>query len=316
MTINFKIKFGGEYRLQVFDADMVEKTDTGFFDNIITDAFFNTILAAGGGAPNTQFNYCGVGSGSATPMASNTSITQLGARVGQFSANTTNSGMVNTTVIQYRFTVGAIVGTIAEVGLFLGSTGGSTNSRALIKDGVGAPTTITLLATDTLYITWRATCTVPSTDVSGVLSVSGVNYNYVMRPCNITAGLPSSSAQNVHVVCNSRPVSQLLSLGYIGALATQTLGAVTSRPSGTGFFGSIGTTGTYTNGTFTMVATYTLLPAQGNTGSGIGSLMLCDGGVVTGSGYQISFAAVTGGGTIPKDSTKTFTLVVTYTFGR
>lgn len=325
MNIEIGLKFKAQYRIQVFGAGSdplkndAPRIDTGFFDNILTDSLFNSWIGGTSTTMDSCVSYCGVGSGSSTPAANNTTITQIGTRATRFSRTTSNSSLTNTATCQYRFSAGQIVGTIAEVALFTNSTGGNTNTRALIKDSGGTPTTITLTSADTLYITWRCSCTIPSSDLTGTLSISGVSYNYSMRPCNFTATIGGGSISNIFIPTandGSMGASSGFGLGYMGAYATQTLGSNTSSPAGTGFFSSQGSVGSYTTGSLARTITYTLTPSQGNTGSGIGSLIFASVAGSSGAGFQVSIAAVSGGGTIPKDNTKTFVLPVTYTFGR
>ena len=309
-SINVDIKLSGEYRLEVFGADGELKTDTGFFKNILTNGFFDGFVG-GSSSSGNFFSYCGVGSGTAAATAADTTITQVGSRQGTTSDLTfTESSRVITMARKFQFAASAIIGTIAEVGIFTTSTAGTLTSRTRIKDTGGTPTTITLISGDTLYVTYRLTATAPTSDVSSTCSISGVTYNYVLRPALLTNALNGNG--NFWAIVTNTQAN--LGLGSAYARASQTLGAYTSVPTGTSFATSTVALSTYTSGTFTRTFTYSFSVSQGNTGSGIGSIVFS--GLSESGGWQCSFANASGGATIPKDATKTFTIPLVLTFSR
>ena len=321
-------KFNGELSFQVWGAESLDKDgtplpgavpkqETPFQPQIITDAFFETWLN-GGSASNVLFGYCGVGNGTTAATAADTTISQVGTRfalfTGDYAYSTTGSTITQT--VGFRTTQGQIIGTISEVGLFSASTGGQTMMRSLIKDGGGTPTTLTLTSMDFLYVRWRVTSTVNLSDVTGTVSIGGVSYNYTLRP-SYWNSLPSVGYTTTHIFlpCSHNSVAGYLAVSACEAFSTQTLGSVTSKPGGSVYVGTAFSTNTYTASSKQRKLTYKWDITQGNTGSGIGSVAV-HSSVFGNVGYQISFAAVSGGATIPKDNTKEFTIGITFSFGR
>ncbi len=330
MTIEIKNKVSGELRFTVYRPEDIDpngnpigsakpKLDTGFNPQLITDFFFDQWVGGSGTATAlTSFIQCGTGT--ATPSASDVSITPLGPRAGIFSRNYSTSSNEITCTTEFRFAQGAVIGTVSEVGVFASSTGGSTTMRSLIKDLAGIPTTITLTSIDYLYITWRVKSTVSLSDQIGTITIGGVNYNYTIRPCT----------WNSNVSIGSNFFSPLNSLGYSDATSTamfytvvygtQTLGSVTGQPSEEAGFSYLPSTAlslaSYTSGSKQRKLTWFFADSQANIVGGIGSIMVFINSPANGGGYQVSFSAVSGGGKIPKDNTKTFTFSLTFTWSR
>lgn len=306
-----EVKLKGEYKLQVLGQDGNIKVDTDWFDNVITvaalDAWCQTT------AMNNLSGFCGVGTGTATPASSDVGITgQIGSRAARFSNGNNVVGLVNTVTQQYNFPVSGVIGTISEVGIFSASTGGILLSRTLIK-AAGTPTTITLVSGDTLYVIWRCTMTAPA-DVTGTTTIGGVSYNYTLRPSKFTTSTTSAYGLWAGSVGINSSGSDAFNLHICAACSTQTLGAVTGEPAGTSYPTATYAASAYTPGTFTRTFTYTFAVGEGNAPGGIGSLIFhgnTSGAVYC--GFQASFSAVSGGASIPKDGTKTFTIPLTVT---
>lgn len=159
----------GQFRMVVSEDAAGErvKHDTGFFDNLITDVGMNRV-----GTVNTDsvtsigsFNsLCGrfvVGSGSTTPAFTDTALV---APVAFASANPVldsesssyTRGWYEITV-HHQFGQGEAAGNLSEIGIQHTGLSGPLWSRALILDGAGNPTTITVLPDDflTCYYTLR-----------------------------------------------------------------------------------------------------------------------------------------------------------------
>lgn len=322
-------KFNGELSFQVWDASSLDmhgdplpgalpKQETPFQPQIITDAFFESWLNGTDISRHGSFFHCAMGNGAVAATAADTTISQVSTRFGVYSPGSLYSIGANTITqtSEYRSTQGQIVGTVSEVGLFKNSTGGQTMMRSLIKDAGGAPTTLTLTSMDFIYVKWRVTATVNTSDVTGVVSIGGTNYNYTLRPSFWTNGLANGYETSNVFAPSASPTSVDSYFGFSSALcfATQTLGSITSLPGGTAFSGAPVSTNSYTAGTKQRKMTYKWNITQGNTGSGIGSVYLGSGNYA--GGYQIAFAATSDGATIPKDNTKEFTLGVTFSYGR
>ena len=143
----------GYFTLQRRNANDELIEEIGEFPNIVLDTGLDRM------AQGAWLGACAVGT-------SNTPPTESDSALGNAVARTTNmTGIVtsvqNTTLPYYqevrqtyRFAMGAAAGTLAEVGVGWGtaSTGGDLFDRALIKDTLGNPTTITILSNEFLDV--------------------------------------------------------------------------------------------------------------------------------------------------------------------
>lgn len=159
----------GQFRMVVSEDAAGErvKHDTGFFDNLITDVGMNRV-----GTVNTPsissiaaFRLlCGrfvVGSGSAAPAFTDTALVAPVAfasadPVLDSESSSYTRGWYEITV-RHQFGQGQAAGNLSEIGIQHTSASGPLWSRALILDGAGNPTTITVLAEEflTCYYTLR-----------------------------------------------------------------------------------------------------------------------------------------------------------------
>lgn len=325
MQINTKLQ--GELRFRVFSSEdmnpdgtlkesSVPKLDTGFNSQLLTDAFFDAYCGGvGSGDGLTTFLQCGTGT--AAPSPSDVSITALGPRQSLFSRNWSTSSNEMLCTTEYRFAQGAVVGTVAEVGCFQNGSGGSAMMRSLIKDVGGTPTTITLTSIDYLYVTWRVKATISLSDQTGTISIGGVDYNYTLRPCNWNAG--ATGGFGIFSPLNTRSFSTGSATGLIGlsAFGSQTLAAVTSAPtSGVNLAPANPTLAAYVGGSKERRLTWSIADSQANIVGGIGAVKVDGSSPEPTGGYQISFSAVSGGGKIPKDNTKTFSFSLLFTWSR
>jgi len=232
-----------------------------WFPNLITDNGLDLI-----GSSGSYLAYCQVGSGSATPANGNTS---LGARIaGTNDIDATVTGAASSAPYfgwrrnTYRFAVGVAEGNIAEVGISP-QTNGNLFSRALILDGYGAPTTITVLADEVLDVTYELRCYAPSVDWSDTVTISGVDYAIVGRAANANSvifwGFESDGTNNVVSACNV----------YNGAI-----GSVTSTPSGTTGGYSTVSNAAYSASSLLKEATISWALGAGNLSGGISAILV------------------------------------------
>ena len=276
-------------------------------------------LAAG------MFKNCSVGSSNTAPAAGQTLlISPLGFVT---SASATHSGPTafpgatpyNEYSVQYDFAVGAIVGNVAEIGIGPGTYNvTSLFSRALVLDGGGSPTVVSVLVTESLRVTYYLRNYIITTDTAGVVTIGGINYNYNIRAAAwndftmpitpFPGGWNSVSGQ----LGNSNIFRAQLNFGGTGigaptvapiaAFSTQTLNTIDLLPANTG--GSVGC-GTnsiqaYTTGQYYRdnIITIGLTEANSLTG-GIGSIVY--GGSF--GMYQMSFTPK-----LPKTALNAFAL--------
>ena len=313
-TIELKSELEGIIKLEVIKEDRTLKEAEGLnvpFYNLITDSGLDmlgngyAITGGGGGA----FRYCRVGTGSAPPSVSDTSLAaQVGVAGG--SATSENSVQYGTAPyysqhqVVYTFAVGGVSGNLTEIGFFSSASGGSMWSRALIKDSGGNPTTLTLLTTEQLKVTYTVIRYIP-TSLTGSFTLntngtpSTINYNII--PANISN--TSSAWREGKVVCNTGE--------SIYSYENTTLGSITSSPSGSPLQASV-TVSPYALGSFVSNLTVNV-PASGyNFTTGIGSLAFFgsqSGGSYT--GYQCSFSSK-----IMKTSSQTLAIGIRLSWGR
>lgn len=285
-SVNIPLGLKGWYKIEAVRPDGTRRLLADWFPNLITDLGLDLI---GNSSPLT---YCVVGSGNATPTFADTALQSLvGQTTSLISQNFTAASSspyfgTNTTV--YNFPAGTATGNLAEVGVGDGPT--SLFSRALILDGMGSPTTITVLFDESLYVTYQLNQYVPLTDVTGTVSINAVSYNYTLRAAN--ANQTSWAYRNGD------------NGGILNAqIFSSTIGAITSSPAGTSASDDSVNNTAYSTGSFTLQGTATWQIATGNFG-GVKSAMATFGTSFGCRGqFQVQFNNV-----IPKDASHVLTL--------
>lgn len=296
-------RFGvrGRYKLEAVNVGDGRRRFLADFPNLITDVGLERIAVAS--SPNYLQN-CYVGSGNTAPAFGDTALVALVASTATLQASTLtmqpSSPYFSTRANTYRFAQGAAAGNLAEIGI--GNTSTNLFSRALILDGVGAPTTITVLSTEFLDCTYTFECIVPLTDVTGSVTIAAVSYAYTLRAANSTAGNVWGSS-----AAGTPATPQGLSV-YSGAI-----GAITSSPGGTISNNDSAVVAAYTPGSHVLQITGTWGLNSANFGAGgITAALLSTSNSVNGLGqYQWSFTPF-----IPKDATKILTLTATNAWAR
>lgn len=134
--------------------------------NLILDGFFTRWLS--GSLINSGWRFF-VGSGTTPPANGNTQLESLIGSVSDVATVNTNSNafespdyIASSTAVA-SWPVGAIVGNISEVGANLRNSTATNalDSRALIVDGVGDPTTISITASDQLIVSYTLRYRIP-----------------------------------------------------------------------------------------------------------------------------------------------------------
>ena len=177
-------KVEGCYRLTVMKGGKVTK-QTEWFKNLITTQGLNYM-----GTNSTWLTACQVGTSNTAPANSDTA---LGARV---AGTTTLASATSSTVSgsspyyikilkTFGFAEGVAEGVLAEVGVGTSTTGSTLFSRTLIVDGVGDPTTITVLADETLNVEYEFRLYAPLVDVTGTITLDSVSYATTVRALNV-----------------------------------------------------------------------------------------------------------------------------------
>lgn len=308
--IEIKSELEGIIKLEVIREDGTLKEAAGLnvpFKNLITNAGLDYV--AGNSAINNCINYCRVGTGSTPPAVTDTT---LAAKTGTASPQGSQTNSVQTTTLPYysqhvrvyTFGVGAVSGNLTEIGFFSSASTGTMWSRALIKDSGGNPTTLTLLATEQLKVTYTVIRYLPAT-VTGsfTLNTNGVNstINYTLTPANISSSGPWYESRTSATTM------------YIGCYETDVLGAVTSRPSGAVSPSSTASASTYISGTYQQTFAPTFAISDANFTTGIGSIIFWVGSTYGSNyaGYQCSFSPK-----IMKTASQTLTIGIKLSWGR
>lgn len=286
------VKIAGRFKMTAIRPDGTERPLTGWINNLVTDAGLERM------GTGTWFSGCHVGSGTATPAVTDAALQSFVA--GTTTVQATSDGAASSSpyygwkIKTFRFAAGVAAGNLTEVGIATAATsGGSTKliTRALILDGSLAPTTITVLSDEVLDVTYELRV-YPATesDVTGSIVISGVTYNYTIRPSDVTG---ARWYDYIGDAVTHTPTTGNDYTGYTGAI-----GAMTSGPAGSASTFDL-TNATYGAGSLYRDGTVTLGLNSVNLPGGIRSFK---GGTSLGA-YQIDMGA-----SIPKDGTKTLAL--------
>lgn len=301
MTINAPaISFRGEWKLRVLDPEGNVKHETDWFKNLVTNTGLDLI---GNGSVIGAF--CRIGTGNTTPAYSDSALVSQSASTSSVVATTlTNAGTPNyetVTTSTYQFALGAVVGNMAEIGIgTTASTASTLCTRALIVDGGGSPTTITVLVSEILQAVYRFTVFPNLVDASGTVTIQGVSYNYTSRQIAVSTALTCNPSQ--YPLMGSVFVKQV----YNGAIVAYTA----TNPTGSAASWGTAVASAYTNGNYYRDFTFTAGLTEANVTTGISAMLFGIGGSGVVFQTQISFAATAGGAPIPKDGTKQLTMVL------
>lgn len=197
------MRIAGEFELRVYKSTGELKRQVRF-KNLLTNAGLNRWV----GTTDPPVTYVFVGTGTATPAFTDTTLATYKAGVLPTTSNTeTNSGppdYISTRTIYARFAPGVATGNITEVG-----TGWDTGtplasnytlfSRALIQDSGGSPTTITVLADEYLDIYYYIKYYPTLTDSTYDITVGGSPITVTQRQFNVqsTSKFSSSGLGNI-----------------------------------------------------------------------------------------------------------------------
>lgn len=190
-------RVSGRYRLGVQRPNGLLRMRTPWFDNLITDAGLDRL----GGFTTDVLTYCQVGSGTAAPTTSDTS---LGGLIGATASATTLKGAGSGTPYYgfwrrtYTFASGAATGDVAEVGVGWSAAGGLF-SRARVTDLDGAPATVRVLADESLIVVYECRCYTAQQDRSGSIVLDGATHAYTIRACQADMATTGSGAPGWYV---------------------------------------------------------------------------------------------------------------------
>lgn len=308
---NPEVAFAGEYTIRKYKADTDELVQQiGPFHNLLTDS---CLEQWGSGS---AFDYCVVGSGTATPTVADTAL-------GSYVAHTDNipsgSAVLYDTVGPdywgqrsgtYRFEAGTATGTLAEVGMCFGDPPSSytLTSHARIVDGGGSPTTITVLSDEYLDVTFTLRAYPTTSDSIQTVVISGVNYTFTSR-------LLSAGATGVGPFNSSFTLSGASACTGDDAVTPPALAAITAtailNPGYSAF--SWLASSPYVASSKTRQATLNAGLTELNFDYGIRGLTVesSTGSGITDFKYQTTISPG-----IPKDNTKVLSFGLKYSWGR
>jgi hypothetical protein len=207
------------------------------FTNLITDVGLNNMWAS------DYVNYCYVGNGNTPPTFLDTALANRTALTNNTTGaatvvNTTSPPYISKMTKTFRFSLGAVTGNISEVGIgwWIGGTPTQYGlfSRALILDELSDPTTLTILNTEVLDVTYTLFLYIPVEDTTGTLvmdgNAGGATHTWVMRASRVTDPLLWRAGQKMNTLAskvnNAYP--------YISRVVAfdSPIVAITSAPSG------------------------------------------------------------------------------------
>lgn len=192
-----RAELSGRVKLQISGGER-GVIDFPWQDNMILDQGFIRLITSSG--TSSALTYIGVGSSSQTVSPTDTGLIAPIARVLRVSIERgwDEGGGFGWSRAKATFANGLAAGNISELAVGTSNNNTSANARALVLDEFGNPTTITVLAGETLVVTWewRRWWTVADThvlefDVDGVTTSTTVTYKPVSKLSKGRQGLGS-----------------------------------------------------------------------------------------------------------------------------
>lgn len=256
-----------------------------------------------------QFNaFCMVGSGSGTPVVSQTALLTLVASTTTVTSSTTGTDLVNNYAYSrktYRFGLGAAAGNLSEVAV--GWAASNAFCRARIVDNTNTPTTITVLSDEYLDVTYELRAYWPLSDFTGTITLDGVSTSITGRAAIV------GSWQN-YLGDTGTNLYTIFGVGcYDNATNASNIGAITaSVPGSQNGAAPVAYDGTYVTGSFERKYQVTCIPS--GLSSGFSSPITAIGGMqftVPWGVYKAAFNPP-----IAKTDTKTLNLKFKHMFAR
>lgn len=182
MKLSIGVK--GEYEVTVLRDGVVRSHYE--FQNMLLDVFLDR-WSNSTGTQSSSSARCYVGAGTTPPVGTDTQLEAFVAAAPssinmQFGAGAQTEKIGSDYwakgTFDFIFNLGQVVGNISEVGIKMNSaTDAHTNidSRALIKDAVGTPITLTLTAADQLIVRYKLRMKIPTTQSISNFTIDGVS---------------------------------------------------------------------------------------------------------------------------------------------
>ena len=195
MNIGFKGKFQVVKKQVLMDGDVPKLDANGCqivvsedlcaeFDNLITNSGLNRI------GTGSALDYCYLSSDNSEPSITDSSVLGFLASATVSSSadagNSTTGDVYFSLSKTYSFGAGVGTGNISKLGIGWNSGGNGLWSIQLIKDSEGNPTVISKLDYEILEITYILTTHIDSVDYTGVVNISGIDHDVIVRPSQIS----------------------------------------------------------------------------------------------------------------------------------
>jgi hypothetical protein len=309
-NIGMTQQVSGHIALQVLNASGDVVREIPEFRNLILNSGLDYLMATSASLQSMAANVK-VGTGAGSPSASDTTLpgfllgTAGTAYAGAF--QTATAPYYYEATYTYLFALGAINATLTCIGAHSSSAGSSVFAWSQIKDSGNNPTTLTVLGTEQLSVTYKFRVYAPVFTTSGNITVAGdATHAFTMFAHNFgSSGFGNASGTAYvavdQIVANSwtsftDPANIFSSLSITGqSVANLSM-----------------TQGSYTNGSFTRTLTGFMSTSSNVTGNAIKGIALqFSGGSSLGPRYMMKL-----GTNIAKDSTKTLTLTFSQTIAR
>ncbi len=314
--IHIKGGLRGRLRLTTTLSDGTVTKDTGWFDNLITNAGLDQIGAYSAWNTSTasigQIAY--VGTGNTPPAVTDTTLTAYLASSNYLNAGFPSTGSVyvpagaNPAYIYWNFTytfpAGTATGTLAEVGVGeLGplSTDKLLFSHALIVDGSGSPTTITVRSNEQLNVSYQLQLIINSTLQTGTIVFNGITYNLSWLPANVNFGFNTpQTLSDLGAISSNWPDFSVYN-GVIQGITLTPTGTQTGNQSNPSL-------STYVAGDYSITATWSGGINDWNLTGGITAILVTSN---LGFPYQIGISPA-----IPKTNFYSMTFTCTFSWNR
>lgn len=199
-----RAELAGRVRLQISGGDR-GTIDCPWQDNMILDQGFIQLITRD--VSSSALSYVSVGSSSQTVEPTDTGLIAPIARVrsGSTEYGWDEEGGFGWTRVRATFANGLAAGNISELAVSPNNNNTSASARALVRDEFGNPTTITVLAGETLVVTWewRRWWTVADThvlefDVDGAANSTTVTYKHASELSKANNGLGSGGTVGIY----------------------------------------------------------------------------------------------------------------------
>lgn len=223
------------------------------FKNLILDQGLDFLTQYSGIIGTCRVGTSGAAvSPSQTGLVADMGVTAAGVWSG---SNAPAPSYTATTTCTYTFAVGAVVGNVAEVGVFrVNNSTTAAFSRALVVDGSGTPTVFPVFADEQLQVTYNLQWSPPLSDILLTQKIGATTYDVTVRASNANAwGFGN----------NNIPISQH-SNANLHRSHTGAIGPITSIPSGSAYTSTSRSSASYTAGSKNRTFSLTFGPASFN----------------------------------------------------